>query len=121
MAQFYQTQDTPMLPNHQGRDFFPEKLPNTIVAVNHCVAHIEMGRVVTGPDDPVVLYVSGGTDIAIGNCLDQFVTILTLSNDANPGYGVDNGAMIAYTGLLAYANRMSIPLGGIDIHAAVQN
>ncbi|CAL5354893.1 unnamed protein product [Camellia sinensis] len=31
-----------------------------IVAVNHCVAHIEMGRVVTGADDPVVLYVSGG-------------------------------------------------------------
>lgn len=31
-----------------------------IVAVNHCVAHIEMGRVVTGAEDPVVLYVSGG-------------------------------------------------------------
>ncbi|CAL5347902.1 unnamed protein product [Camellia sinensis] len=31
-----------------------------IVAVNHCVAHIEMGRVVTGADDLVVLYVSGG-------------------------------------------------------------
>lgn len=31
-----------------------------IVAVNHCVAHIEMGRIVTGADDPVVLYVSGG-------------------------------------------------------------
>ncbi|PRQ55910.1 putative N(6)-L-threonylcarbamoyladenine synthase [Rosa chinensis] len=30
------------------------------VAVNHCVAHIEMGRIVTGADDPVVLYVSGG-------------------------------------------------------------
>ncbi|KAK6146120.1 hypothetical protein DH2020_019989 [Rehmannia glutinosa] len=31
-----------------------------IVAVNHCVAHIEMGRIVTGADDPIVLYVSGG-------------------------------------------------------------
>ncbi|KAG6663901.1 hypothetical protein CIPAW_02G054300 [Carya illinoinensis] len=31
-----------------------------IVAVNHCVAHIEMGRIVTGAIDPVVLYVSGG-------------------------------------------------------------
>jgi N6-L-threonylcarbamoyladenine synthase len=30
------------------------------VAVNHCVAHIEMGRCVTGAADPVVLYVSGG-------------------------------------------------------------
>jgi N6-L-threonylcarbamoyladenine synthase len=25
-----------------------------IVAVNHCVAHIEMGRIVTGADDPVI-------------------------------------------------------------------
>lgn len=28
--------------------------------MNHCVAHIEMGRCVTGCSDPVVLYVSGG-------------------------------------------------------------
>lgn len=31
-----------------------------IVAVNHCIGHIEMGRIVTGAQDPVVLYVSGG-------------------------------------------------------------
>ena len=31
-----------------------------LVGVNHCVGHIEMGRVVTGATDPVVLYVSGG-------------------------------------------------------------
>ena len=31
-----------------------------LVAVNHCVGHIEMGRVATGVADPVVLYVSGG-------------------------------------------------------------
>ena len=31
-----------------------------LVGVNHCVAHIEMGRAVTGGSDPVVLYVSGG-------------------------------------------------------------
>ncbi len=31
-----------------------------IVAVNHCIAHIEMGRMITGAQDPVVLYVSGG-------------------------------------------------------------
>ncbi|KAL0905910.1 hypothetical protein M5K25_024359 [Dendrobium thyrsiflorum] len=78
-----------------------------IVAVNHCVAHIEMGRVVTGADDPVVLYVSGGNtqviaysegkyrifgetiDIAVGNCLDRFARVLTLSNDPNPGYNIE--------------------------------
>lgn len=31
-----------------------------LVAVNHCVGHIEMGRVATNCADPVVLYVSGG-------------------------------------------------------------
>lgn len=62
-----------------------------LVGVNHCVAHIEMGRVVTGASDPVVLYVSGGNtqvisysqdryrifgetiDIAVGNCLGAAV------------------------------------------------
>jgi N6-L-threonylcarbamoyladenine synthase len=31
-----------------------------LVGVNHCVGHIEMGRMATGASDPVVLYVSGG-------------------------------------------------------------
>ena len=36
------------------------KTPGGIVPVNHCIGHIEMGRLVTGAKDPVVLYVSGG-------------------------------------------------------------
>lgn len=78
-----------------------------LVAVNHCVAHIEMGRVVTGCRDPVVLYVSGGNtqviaysnrryrifgetiDIAVGNCLDRFARALGLSNDPSPGYNIE--------------------------------
>ncbi len=61
-----------------------------LVGVNHCVAHIEIGRLATGSKDPLTLYVSGGNtivtgfeagryrvfgetlDIAIGNCLDTF-------------------------------------------------
>ena len=31
-----------------------------IVGVNHCIGHIEMGRVVTGAQNPTILYVSGG-------------------------------------------------------------
>ena len=31
-----------------------------LIGVNHCVAHIEIGRSQTGCDDPVLLYVSGG-------------------------------------------------------------
>lgn len=78
-----------------------------IVAVNHCVAHIEMGRVATRVSDPVVLYVSGGNtqviayagrryrifgetiDIAVGNCLDRFARVLGLSNDPSPGYNIE--------------------------------
>jgi len=78
-----------------------------IVGVNHCVGHIEMGRVVTGAQDPVVLYVSGGNtqviaysnhkyhifgetiDMAVGNCLDKFARVLNLSNDPSPGYNIE--------------------------------
>lgn len=78
-----------------------------LVGVNHCVGHIEMGRAVTGADNPVVLYVSGGNsqiiayaqqryrifgetlDIAIGNCLDRFARTLGISNDPAPGYNIE--------------------------------
>eukprot|EP01112_Ceratiomyxa_fruticulosa_P008336 TRINITY_DN2156_c0_g4_i4.p1 TRINITY_DN2156_c0_g4~~TRINITY_DN2156_c0_g4_i4.p1 ORF type:complete len:337 (-),score=39.15 TRINITY_DN2156_c0_g4_i4:90-1100(-) len=81
-----------------------------MIAVNHCVGHIEMGRIVTGAQNPVVLYVSGGNtqvisysmnryrifgetiDIAVGNCLDRFARILNLSNDPSPGYNIEQMA-----------------------------
>ncbi|KAI9572854.1 peptidase M22 glycoprotease [Boletus coccyginus] len=74
-----------------------------LVAVNHCVGHIEMGRAITRAQDPVVLYVSGGNtqryrifgetlDIAVGNCLDRFARIINLSNDPNPGYNIEQEA-----------------------------
>jgi len=61
-----------------------------LVGVNHCIAHIEIGKLKTGAEDPATLYVSGGNtivaafdsgryrvfgetlDIALGNCLDVF-------------------------------------------------
>eukprot|EP01156_Anaeramoeba_ignava_P021391 Anaeramoba_ignava/c18923_g1_i1.p1 GENE.c18923_g1_i1~~c18923_g1_i1.p1 ORF type:complete len:333 (+),score=79.81 c18923_g1_i1:50-1000(+) len=81
-----------------------------IIGVNHCVAHIEMGRIVTGAKDPIVLYVSGGNtqviayslkkyrifgetiDIAVGNCLDRFARAINLSNDPSPGYNIEQKA-----------------------------
>lgn len=42
-----------------------------IVAVNHCVGHIEMGRCVTGAKDPTVLYVSGGNTQASAAPIQQ--------------------------------------------------
>lgn len=81
-----------------------------LVGVNHCIGHIEMGRVVTGSGNPVVLYVSGGNtqviayadhryrifgetiDIAVGNCLDRVARLLGISNDPAPGYNIEQKA-----------------------------
>nr|XP_056719002.1 tRNA N6-adenosine threonylcarbamoyltransferase [Euleptes europaea] len=78
-----------------------------LLGVNHCVGHIEMGRLVTGAQNPTVLYVSGGNtqviaysehryrifgetiDIAVGNCLDRFARVLKISNDPSPGYNIE--------------------------------
>lgn len=78
-----------------------------ILPVNHCVGHIEMGRLITNADNPVVLYVSGGNtqvisytnkryrifgetiDIAVGNCLDRFARVLKLPNAPSPGYNIE--------------------------------
>jgi N6-L-threonylcarbamoyladenine synthase len=60
-----------------------------LVPVNHCVAHIEIARILSGLDDPLLLYASGGNtqiiaygrgryrvlgetlDIGVGNFLDK--------------------------------------------------
>lgn len=62
----------------------------SLIGVNHSVAHIEIGKLITGAKDPLTLYVSGGNtivsayedgyhrifgetlDIAVGNLLDVF-------------------------------------------------
>lgn len=81
-----------------------------LVGVNHCIGHIEMGRLVTKSENPVVLYVSGGNtqviayaerkyrifgetiDIAVGNCLDRVARLLGLSNDPAPGFQIEQAA-----------------------------
>ncbi|MBU4300025.1 MAG: KEOPS complex N(6)-L-threonylcarbamoyladenine synthase Kae1 [Nanoarchaeota archaeon] len=76
-----------------GLDFakkLSEKIKKPLVPVNHCLAHVEIGKLMTGACDPLVLYVSGGNsqiigwgggkyrvfgetlDIAIGNAVDKF-------------------------------------------------
>jgi glycoprotease/Kae1 family metallohydrolase len=60
-----------------------------LIPVNHCVAHVEIARILSGLDDPMLLYASGGNtqvisyargryrvlgetlDIGIGNFLDK--------------------------------------------------
>ncbi|KAK0425468.1 hypothetical protein QR680_009219 [Steinernema hermaphroditum] len=99
-----------------------------ILPVNHCVGHIEMGRLITGAENPVVLYVSGGNtqvisysdhcyrifgetiDIAVGNCLDRFARVLRLSNDPSPGQNIE---IMARGGKKLY--NLSYIVKGMDI------
>lgn len=38
-----------------------------LLGVNHCIGHIEMGRLITRADNPTVLYVSGGNTQVCSN------------------------------------------------------
>ncbi len=76
------------------------KIP--IVGVNHCIAHIEIGRLMCNIKDPLTLYVSGGNtivsafessryqifgetlDLAIGNMIDSFARDAGLSHPGGP-------------------------------------
>eukprot|EP00741_Cyanophora_paradoxa_P008716 tig00001371_g8438.t1 len=104
-----------------------------VIAVNHCIGHIEMGRVVTGAEDPIVLYVSGGNtqviaysngryrifgetiDIAVGNCLDRFARIIGLSNDPSPGYNIEQAAKLGkqYVELPYVVKGMDVSFSGL--------
>ena len=73
-----------------------------ILGVNHCIAHVEIGRLTEGAEDPVTLYVSGGNtqviafdasryrvfgetlDIPVGNCIDVFAREVGLSHPGGP-------------------------------------
>lgn len=77
-------------------------LNKPIIGVNHCIGHVEVGKLDTGAINPVTLYVSGGNsqviafesgryrifgetlDIAIGNCLDHFGRETGLGHPGGP-------------------------------------
>jgi N6-L-threonylcarbamoyladenine synthase/protein kinase Bud32 len=76
------------------------KIP--IVGVNHCIAHVEIGRLKCKVDDPLTLYVSGGNtivsafeseryqifgetlDLPVGNMIDAFARDAGLSHPGGP-------------------------------------
>lgn len=73
-----------------------------LVGVNHCVAHIEVGKWQSGAKDPAVIYVSGANsqvlalrkgryrifgetlDISIGNAIDKFARSVGLPHPGGP-------------------------------------
>lgn len=76
------------------------KIP--LVGVNHCIAHLEIGRILTKAKDPVMLYASGANtqiiayegkkyrifgetlDIGVGNFIDSFARELGLGFPGGP-------------------------------------
>ena len=78
-----------------------KKLGKPIVPVNHCVAHLEIGRI-TGSKDPVLLYCSGANtqvisyaagkyrifgetlDMGVGNFIDNFARYANLGFPGGP-------------------------------------
>ena len=78
------------------------KYKKPLLGVNHCIAHIEIGKLLTKAKDPVIVYCSGGNtqvialaggryrvfgetlDIAIGNCLDAFARELGFPHPGGP-------------------------------------
>ncbi len=90
---------------HKGLEFGVEvsgRLGVPLVGVNHCISHIEIGRLCCKQEDPVVLYTSGANtqilsfvegkyrcfgetmDIGIGNALDKFGRDVGLEFPAGP-------------------------------------
>jgi universal protein Kae1 len=101
-----------------------------LVGVNHSIAHIEIGKLMTNSKDPVTLYVSGGNtiisafnfgryrifgetlDIALGNCLDVFSREAGLKHEK----GIPLGAALEKLALDG-SNLVSMPyvVKGMDI------
>ncbi len=78
------------------------KLKKPIIGVNHCIAHLEIGKLLTDAKDPVLLYASGANtqiiafeggkyrifgetlDIGTGNFLDAFARYIGLGFPGGP-------------------------------------
>lgn len=100
-----------------------------LIGVNHCVAHIEIGREQCGCEDPILLYVSGGNtqviarldgryrvlgetlDIGIGNMLDKFAR--------NHGIPFPGGPVIEKKALEWLENNLNPSLEGLELPYAV--
>ena len=105
-------------------------LEKSIIPVNHCIAHLEIGKI-TGAKDPVMLYVSGANtqiiayasgkyrifgetlDIGVGNFIDNFARHLGIGFPGGPAIQklAENGKN--YIELPYKVKGMDITLSGI--------
>lgn len=112
---------------YAGMDFAKElsiKLKVPLIPVNHCVAHLEIGRS-EGAKDPVLLYASGANtqiiayaagkyrvfgetlDLGIGNFIDKFARHL--------GLGFPGGPKIEQLALKGKYRELPYSIKGMDV------
>lgn len=104
-----------------------------LVGVNHCIAHLEIGRLRTDAIDPVLLYASGANtqiiayegdryrifgetlDIGVGNFLDTFGRVLGLGFPAGPKIEAlaKEGAHLPLIDLPYSVKGMDVSFGGM--------
>ena len=106
-----------------------------LIGVNHCVAHIEVGKWQTGAKDPVVIYVSGANsqvlalrqgryrifgetlDISIGNAIDKFARSIGLPHPGGPKVEELARSSINYISLPYTVKGMDLSFSGLSTAA----
>jgi N6-L-threonylcarbamoyladenine synthase len=118
--------------------FLALKFKKPLIPVNHCQAHIEIAKKISGFKDPLILYLSGGNsqiiikeknryhvlgetlDIGLGNLFDSFARSIGLEGHgsvlekfAKKGKYVEfpysvKGMNLVFSGLLTYAQKLAI-------------
>ena len=106
------------------------KLKKPVIPVNHCIAHLEIGKI-TGSKDPVMLYTSGANtqvvayssgkyrifgetlDIGVGNFIDNFARYINLGFPGGPKIQKLAEAGKNYIELPYTVKGMDIALSGI--------
>lgn len=102
-----------------------KKLKVPLVGVNHCIAHLEIGKLLTKAHDPVLLYVSGANtqvisyaagkyrifgetlDMGVGNFIDAFARYA--------GLGFPGGPKIAELALKGKFVELPYSVKGMDV------
>jgi len=107
------------------------KYKTPLVGVNHCIAHLEIGKLITKAKDPVLLYASGANtqiiafeagkyrifgeslDIGVGNFLDSFARYIGLGFPGGPKIYELALKSKNYIELPYVVKGMDISLGGL--------
>jgi N6-L-threonylcarbamoyladenine synthase len=108
-----------------------KSLGKPLVGINHCISHLEIGRLMTAAKDPVLLYVSGANtqviayegkkyrifgetlDNGVGNFLDAFARSLGLGFPGGPKIAELAAKSSEYIELPYSVKGMDISVGGL--------